>query len=279
LRNATFRVRHSEPRGPKGSPFSRIPPKVKHKAAPKPTAVSELASALGVAKFSRIKHGDLQHEANVKRSFTVPGSYWNAQCTDGDENQMYSAQVVEVCLTHKFQGTSMRQPAVRFVLTGAAASTVDDSPLWIALDEYSKLTDKIRRTEREDADKAAEAAKVAASGINEVVQAGGGAADEEVEFFPTNTPITRCLETLNFRALCNHRADHHKRASRSRLGGVQPVGQHRARRHEARRPRWRRRERGKALRDATLAVPPDRLGIANRVRSPPIFFSNLRILA
>jgi hypothetical protein len=95
----------------------------------------------------------------------------------------------------------------------------------------------------------------------------------------TNTPITRCLETLNFRALCNHRADHHKRASRSRLGGVQPVGQHRARRHEARRPRWRRRERGKALRDATLAVPPDRLGIANRVRSPPIFFSNLRILA
>ena len=49
-----------------------MPPKGKHKAAPKPTAASELASALGVAKFSRIKHGDLQHEANVKRSFTVP---------------------------------------------------------------------------------------------------------------------------------------------------------------------------------------------------------------
>ena len=47
--------------------------------------------------------------------------------------------------------------------------------------EKSKLTDKIRRTEREDADKAAEAAKVAASGINEVAQAGGGAAVEEVE--------------------------------------------------------------------------------------------------
>ena len=161
-----------------------MPPKGKGKAPPKPTAASELASALGVAKFSRIKHGDLQHEANVKRPFSVPGSYWNAQCTDGDENQMYSAQVVEVCLTHKFQGTSMRQPAVRFVLTGAAASTVDNSPSWLALDEYSKLTDKIRRTEREDADKAAEAAKVAASGINEVVQAGGGAAVEEVELTP-----------------------------------------------------------------------------------------------
>ena len=43
-------------------------------------------------------------------------------------------------------------------------------------------------------------------------------------------------------------------------------------RHEARRPRWRRRERGKALRDAVLAVPPDRLGIANRMRLPPFFF-------
>jgi len=49
-----------------------MPPKGKHKAAPKPTAASELASALGAAKFSRIKHGDLQHEANAKRSFTVP---------------------------------------------------------------------------------------------------------------------------------------------------------------------------------------------------------------
>ena len=76
----------------------------------------------------------------------------------------------------------------------------------------------------------------------------------------------------NFGALCNHRADHHKRASRSRLDGVQPVGHIAHSRHKARRPRWRRCERGKTLGDATLAAPPDRLGIANRVRSPPIFF-------
>ena len=35
---------------------------------------------------------------------------------------MFAAKVVEVTLTHKFQGTSMRQPALRFVLTGAPPS-------------------------------------------------------------------------------------------------------------------------------------------------------------
>ena len=37
---------------------------------------------------------------------------------------MFAAKVVEVALTHKLQGTFTRQPALRFVLTGAAASTV-----------------------------------------------------------------------------------------------------------------------------------------------------------
>ena len=45
-------------------------------------------------------------------------------------------QVVEAELTHHFQGVAMRQPALRFKLLGAAASTVDDSPLWMGTEEY-----------------------------------------------------------------------------------------------------------------------------------------------
>ena len=51
-----------------------MPPKAKGKATA--GAAAALTSALGVEKFTRIKHGDLQHEADVKRSFSVPGSYW-----------------------------------------------------------------------------------------------------------------------------------------------------------------------------------------------------------
>ena len=50
-----------------------MPPKAKGKA--KAGAAAALASEVGVKKFTRIKHGDLQHEADVKRSFSVPGSY------------------------------------------------------------------------------------------------------------------------------------------------------------------------------------------------------------
>ena len=35
----------------------------------------------------------------------------------------------------------MKQPALRFVLTGAASSTVDEFSLWISVGEYSKLTE------------------------------------------------------------------------------------------------------------------------------------------
>ena len=42
-------------------------PKAKGKATA--GAAAALTSALGVEKFTRIKHGDLQHEADVKRSF------------------------------------------------------------------------------------------------------------------------------------------------------------------------------------------------------------------
>ena len=98
-------------------------PTTKRKAPPAPGAANALASVLGVAKFMRIKPGELlQHEVDVGRRFNIPGSYWGDQCDEGEENQMFAAKVVEVTLTHKFQGTSMRQPALRFVLTGAPPS-------------------------------------------------------------------------------------------------------------------------------------------------------------
>ena len=155
-----------------------MPPKAKGKATA--GAAAALASALGVEKFTRIKHGDLQHEADVKRSFSVPGSYWGDECTEDEKNQLFAAEIVEVTLTHKFQGTSMKQPALRFVLTGAASSTVDDSPLWISVDEYSMLTEKTRQQEKDETKAAAEAAKAAASGVKDVVEGGGDDAVEEI---------------------------------------------------------------------------------------------------
>ena len=84
---------------------------------------------------------------------------------------------MEAELTHHFQGVAMRQPALRFKLLGAAASTVDDSPLWMGTEEYSKLTHDLRKEEKEAAAKAAEEAKVAASGVKEVAAGAGGEVD------------------------------------------------------------------------------------------------------
>ena len=116
-----------------------MPPKAKGKATA--GAAAALTSALGVETFTRIKHGDLQHEADVKCSSSAPGSYWGDESTDDENNQLFAAEIVEVTLTHKLQRTSMKQPALRFVPTGAASSTVDESPLWISVGEYSKLTE------------------------------------------------------------------------------------------------------------------------------------------
>ena len=63
-----------------------MPPKAKGKATePTAGAAAALTSALGVEKFTRIKHGDLQHVADVKRSFSVPGSYWGDESTDDEK--------------------------------------------------------------------------------------------------------------------------------------------------------------------------------------------------
>ena len=113
--------------------------------APSETALCFLAQHTdkthSLEKFTRIKYGDLQHEADVKRSFSVPGSYWGDESTDDEKNQLFAAEIVEVTLTHKLQGTRMKRPALRFVLTGAASSTMDEPPLWISVGEYSKLTE------------------------------------------------------------------------------------------------------------------------------------------
>ena len=63
-------------------------PTTERKAAPAPGAANALASALGVAKFTRIKPSELQHEVDVGRRFNIPGSYWGDQCNEGEENPM-----------------------------------------------------------------------------------------------------------------------------------------------------------------------------------------------
>jgi len=87
-----------------------MPPKARGKATA--GAAAALTSAVGVQKFTRIKHGDLQHEADVKRSFSVPGSYWGDESTDDGNNQLFAPEIAEVTLTHKLQGTSIKQPAL-----------------------------------------------------------------------------------------------------------------------------------------------------------------------
>jgi hypothetical protein len=51
----------------------------------------------------------------------------------------FRAQVTEVELTHKFAGAGPKIPALRFILIGSAAEEVDNTPLWINSDAYSKL--------------------------------------------------------------------------------------------------------------------------------------------
>ena len=65
-------------------------PTTKRKAPPAPGAANALASALGVAKFTRIKPGELN----------IPGSYWGDQCGEGEENQVFAAKVVEPMPPH-----------------------------------------------------------------------------------------------------------------------------------------------------------------------------------
>ena len=56
-----------------------MPPKAKGKATASTAAA--LTPALGVEKCTCIKNGDLQHEADVKRSLSVPGSYGAMRAT------------------------------------------------------------------------------------------------------------------------------------------------------------------------------------------------------
>ena len=136
-----------------------------------------MLSAPNCFRGSRSAICSLQHEVLIKRKFQVPGSWWGGECPDDERGKLSMCQVVEAELTEHFQGVAMRQPALRFKLLGAAASTVDDSPLWMGTEEHSKLTHELRKEEKEAAAKAAEEAKVAASGVKEAA-AGAG---EEVD--------------------------------------------------------------------------------------------------
>ena len=90
-------------------------------------------------------------------------------------------------MMHHFRGVATKQPAVRFVLTGAAASTVDESPLWMMLDDYSRFTEDARAKERAAEQTRLAEEKAAASGIIEVDGRAGN--DEEGE--GDDSPIRR----------------------------------------------------------------------------------------
>ena len=91
-----------------------MPPRAKGKSTA--GAAAALTSAVGVEKSTRIKHGDLQHEADVKRSFSVPGSYWGDERPDDEKNQLFAAEIVEVTLTRKLIETAGRSTPARPVL-------------------------------------------------------------------------------------------------------------------------------------------------------------------
>ena len=154
---------------------------------PKAGASDALAKCLGVAKYTRLKPGELQHEVDIRRKFTVKGSWWGDECPEDETDQFFHAEAVECTMMHHFRGVGTKQPAVRFVLTGAAASTVDESPLWMMLDDYSRFTDDARAKERAAEQTRLAEEKAAASGIIEVDGRAGN--DEEGE--GDDSPIRR----------------------------------------------------------------------------------------
>ena len=57
---------------------------------------------------------------------------------------------------------------------------MDESPLWISVDEYSKLTENIRQQEKDETKAAAEATRATAPGVKDVVEGGDDDAAEEL---------------------------------------------------------------------------------------------------
>ena len=124
--------------------------------------------------FKKIELKDLtSHKDNL---FTVLGSYWGDQCATEDKATPYPARVVATDEKQKFAGIAIKQPAVRFVLTGSAAELVDGAPLWMELDEYAK-----RRTEYVKAEEAATAVKEKAAAAAAAEATSVAEADEPVD--------------------------------------------------------------------------------------------------
>ena len=138
-----------------------------------PSNQPALTSVFGPT-FKKIELKDLtSHKDNL---FTVLGSYWGDQCATEDKATPYPARVVATDEKHKFAGIAIKQPAVRFVLTGSAAELVDGAPLWMELDEYAK-----RRTEYVKAEEAATAVKEKAAAAAAAEATSVAEADEPVD--------------------------------------------------------------------------------------------------
>ena len=51
---------------------------------PKARASEALAKSLNVAKYTRLKPGELQHEVDIRRKFTVKGLWWGSECPEDE---------------------------------------------------------------------------------------------------------------------------------------------------------------------------------------------------
>ena len=117
--------------------------------------------------YLKLKPGDLSHE--VCREIDVPGSFWGDDADD--KNVIFRAKVIEVELTHKFHGRGGKFPALRFEMVGSAKLLVDDTPLWIDSDQYSKYVHPDNLLIQAENKKKKEAeAEAAASGEVELIE-------------------------------------------------------------------------------------------------------------
>ena len=82
-----------------------------------------------------------------------------------------------------------------------------DSPLWMGTEEYSKLAHDLRKEEKEAAAKAAEEAKVAASGVKEVV-AGAGEGSSMLMPRPHSFARLESTTTSTIWSSCRRRPSH-----------------------------------------------------------------------
>ena len=102
-------------------------PTTKRKAPPAPGAANALASALGVAKFTRIKPGELQHEVDVGRRFNIPRKSLGPDATSrmvklNRKHPRYFARIEHMIIA-RYAGKFGKQESAEAAATAASAAS------------------------------------------------------------------------------------------------------------------------------------------------------------